>query len=81
MLLTRKIIPSNNPKINGIITFILVRSVDISVMLPIEDIIILYVPNIMSRAEEDTPGTTVPIASSIPDINIIIVSKMFPFII
>ena len=50
-------------------------------MLPIEDIIILYVPNIMSNAEDDTPGTTVPIASSIPDISITIISKMFPLII
>ena len=45
---------------NGIITFM-------SITLAIASIIILYVPSIIRSADELTPGTTVPMASVIPD--------------
>lgn len=72
-------IPRNTPNRNGIIIFILVNITDIEAILPMEDNIILYVPSIIRRAEEDTPGTTVPMASRRPEINSIIISKIFPF--
>lgn len=52
--------PIINPIMNGIITFM-------SITLAIASIIILYVPSIIRSADELTPGTTVPIASVIPD--------------
>ena len=71
-------IPSNTPSNYGSIIFILVIIVSIFVILPNVANIILYVPNIIRSAEDDTPGTTVPKASKRPDTNNIIISKIFP---
>lgn len=60
-----RIIPVTMPNINGMIIFKFVKLLSIR----------LYVPTIISSAVELIPGTIVPKASSIPDINKIIVSK------
>ena len=73
------IIPEDNPTQNGTNIFKLKIIFEIIVMLPIEEIIVLYVPIVMRRAVLLIPGTTVPIASIIPDRKKINISIMLPF--
>ena len=73
----RRCVVFANNTLNKQVTYI--EESELDSVLQEEDNIILYVPSIIRRAEEDTPGTTVPMASRRPEINSIIISKIFPF--